>query len=181
MDTLLPVGKVSKLFGLDGGVLINLYDAFPDNMNIKEPLFVKIDGLAVPLFADRFERRGQKGALIRFEDIDSPVRASEFIGRELFLSHRNERGSADTPADDGELLIDELVGYRATVYEPEAELLWKGTVSAFIDDEFNPLLQLNINGKDVFIPAVDEFIDAIDTDSREISFIVPPGLIELYL
>ena len=55
---LLSVARVSKLFGVEGGVLLNLYTTFPDDFSTEEPLFVKIDSLAVPLFCDRFERRG---------------------------------------------------------------------------------------------------------------------------
>lgn len=188
MNKLSPVGKVSKLFGLDGGVLINLYDAFPEKIDNEEPLFVEIDGLAVPLFAEYFERRGQKGGLIRFEDIDTPARASELIGHELFVRRKElQRGRGDAmevtePAenDGGDLTFDDLAGYRASVSEG-SETLRKGVVTAFIDDDFNPLLQLQIDGKEVFIPAADEFIDQIDTISREISFRVPSGLLELYL
>lgn len=193
MSILLPVGKVSKLFGLDGGVLVNLYDAFPGNMDNEEPLFVKVDGLAVPLFLGHFERRGQKGALVRFEDIDTPARADELLGQELFIAPRTAkkgglwawRGEGvDTAGgyekEDGEVFFDDLVGYSATVAE-EGGTPMKGVVTAFIDSEFNPLLQLEVNGKELFIPAADQFIEHIDTITREISFTVPPGLLELYL
>ena len=193
MSILLPVGKVSKLFGLDGGVLINLYDAFPGNMNNEGPLFVKVDGLAVPLFVESFERRGQKGALIRFADIDAPARAEELLGQEIFLvSQAAKKGGLwrdDVDAsddcrggDDDEIFFDDLVGYKATVTEEgNSRAPIPGTITAFIDSDFNPLLQIETGGKELLIPAADQFIDHIDTASREISFIIPPGLIELYL
>lgn len=194
MSILLPVGKVSRLFGLDGGLLVNLYDTFPDNTDNEEPLFVKIDGLAVPLFAGHFERRGQKGALMRFADIDTPPRAEELLGLEIFVrqagkgmadgggpkSGRGADGEGSERKQD-ELFFDDLVGYRAAITEQGCGKLLRGTVTAFIDSEMNPLLQLEVGGKEVFIPAADEFIDSIDTAKRQLSLTIPEGLLELYL
>ena len=194
MSILLPVGKVSKLFGLDGGVLVNLYDTFPGNMDNGEPLFVKMDGLAVPLFTEHFERRGRSGALVRFADIDTPGRAGELLGHEIYVSQGEKsdglwlgRGGGIEVADGHEekfdpeeVFFDDLVGYMAVVSGPDGKA-HKGRVTAFIDSEFNPLLQLEIEGKEAFIPAADEFIGEIDTIRQEISFVIPDGLLDLYL
>ena len=58
---LLPVAKVTKLFGAErgGGVVVALYTEFPEDFAPEsEPLFVRIDSLDVPLWCERFERRG---------------------------------------------------------------------------------------------------------------------------
>ncbi len=180
MSILLPVGKVSKLFGLDGGVLVNLYDAFPGNMDNEGPLFVKVDGLAVPLFMEYFERRGQKGALVRFADIDTPARAEELLGQEIFAAPAAGLRHGDDDVRDDEIFFDDLPGYKATVAEEGGRQI-AGTVKAFIDSDFNPLLQIETGGRELLIPAADQFIDHIDPIAREISFTVPPGLLELYL
>ena len=63
---LLPVAKVTKLFGAErgGGVVVALYTEFPEDFAPEsEPLFVRIDSLDVPLWCERFERRGAAGAL----------------------------------------------------------------------------------------------------------------------
>lgn len=198
MSILLPVGKVGKLFGLDGGILVNLYDTFPGNMNNEEPLFVKIDGLAVPLFTEHFERRGQKGALMRFADIDTPARAEELLGLEVFVRKPDKDGQragrgegvefADGHDTDGgregdtdELFFDDLVGYKAAVTEQGPAKPMYGTITAFLDSEMNPLLQLDVAGREVFIPAADEFITEIDTITHTVSLTIPEGLLELYL
>ena len=57
---LLPVAKVTKLFGAErgGGVVVALYTEFPEDFAPEsEPLFVRIDSLDVPLWCERFERR----------------------------------------------------------------------------------------------------------------------------
>ena len=46
-----PAGRINKLFGTEGGVMLSLYEAFPDDFDPAEtPLFVAIDGLDVPLW-----------------------------------------------------------------------------------------------------------------------------------
>ena len=63
---MIPVARVGKLFGaaLSGGLSLTLYDTFPAEFDPAEnPLFVEIDSLPVPLWCDRFERRGMAGAM----------------------------------------------------------------------------------------------------------------------
>ena len=55
---LLPVAKVTKLFGAErgGGVVVALYAEFPEDFAPEsEPLFVRIDSLDVPLWCERFD------------------------------------------------------------------------------------------------------------------------------
>ncbi len=44
-----PAGRINKLFGTGGGLMLSLYDAFPDEFTTDRPLLVTIDGLVVPL------------------------------------------------------------------------------------------------------------------------------------
>ena len=44
------VARVSKTFGQNGELALSLYDTFPQEYELSEPLFVIIDKLAVPLF-----------------------------------------------------------------------------------------------------------------------------------
>ena len=111
---LLSVARVSKLFGVEGGVLLNLYTTFPDDFSTEEPLFVKIDSLAVPLFCDRFERRGKTNALATFADIDSARRAEEFIGRELYLEHEDD--------ENDEFYLEDLIGFRVRIGTLKGEI-----------------------------------------------------------
>ncbi len=165
------VARVAKLFGREGELSLTLFDTFPDNYSMSEPLFVEIDGLAVPLFFEQFNRRGKNGATVRFADIDTQRRATELIGHELYQS--------DTPFDTNEedeiYQEDLLVGYEALLGSNH-----RGIIEEFIDSE-NPLFRLSVDGHEVWIPAVDEFIAEIDTEARTLTFELPEGLLELYL
>lgn len=163
---MIAVGRIGRLFGTDGGVMITLYTTFPDDFQMKEPLFVRVDELAVPLFCSSFERRGQAGAVVHFDDIDTERRAEEFlVGREIFIVEEDE--------DDDEFYMEDLIGFTAIVGKR------RGEVTDYYDSEANPLFEIRIDNKEHLIPAQEEFIAHIDFDKRAIKFILPEGLLEL--
>lgn len=163
---MIAVGRIGRLFGTDGGVMITLYTAFPDDFQMKEPLFVRVDELAVPLFCSSFERRGQAGAVVHFDDIDTERRAEEFlVGREIFVEDDDE--------DDDEFYMEDLIGFTAIVGKR------RGEVTDYYDSEANPLFEIKIGDKEHLIPAQEEFIAHIDFDQQTIKFVLPEGLLEL--
>jgi 16S rRNA processing protein RimM len=174
---MLQIGKISKPFGTDGGVIVNLYDTFPRELNSSEPLLVIIDKLAVPLFIEHFERRGRSGAIMRFADIDTPIRAGLILGRELYMRRHEE---AIVAADDDQLYFEDLIGYLVTITESDTDKEpLRGVITDFIDSDMNPLLQIEAEGGEILIPAADEFIVSVDEERREIALSVPEGLTEL--
>lgn len=182
-----PAGRINKLFGTEGGVMLSLYEAFPDDFDPAEtPLFVAIDGLDVPLWCERFERRGAAGAVASFADLDTPRRARELLGREFRI---------DLAQDDGdEFYLEDLIGFAvetetfgagdaaaddAAASPDGAHVCRHGVVSDYYDSELNPLFELEIDGRRVLVPAVEEFIAHIDFEARTIRMVLPAGLTEL--
>lgn len=74
--------------------------------------------MAVPLFCDRFQRRGRSGAVVAFGDIDTERRAAELIGLELYLSPGPDE---EDDEGDGLIYLEDLVGYtvRLTGENPD--------------------------------------------------------------
>lgn len=162
-----PAGRINRLFGTDGGVMLSLYAPFPDDFDpATTPLLVTIDGLEVPLWCDRFERRGQTGAVAAFADIDTERRATELLGLEFRIEQSGER-------DDDEFYLEDLIGFAV---EAEGR---KGTLTDYYDSDANPLFELTIEGRSVLVPAAEEFIAGIDFEGRKIKFVLPEGLLDL--
>ena len=182
-----PAGRINKLFGTEGGVMLSLYEAFPDDFDPAEtPLFVAIDGLDVPLWCERFERRGAAGAVASFADLDTPRRARERLGREFRIDLAQEDGD--------EFYLEDLIGFAvetetfgagdaaaddAAASPDGAHVCRHGVVSDYYDSELNPLFELEIDGRRVLVPAVEEFIAHIDFEARTIRMVLPAGLTEL--
>ena len=161
----MTVGRITKLFGASGEVVINLYDTLPDNFNWEEqPLFTKVEELVVPLFCEKFERRGTKSAVVAFADIDTVKRAEMILDHELLLEAEE--------SDDDEFTFEDLIGFEVRVGRTKGELV------DYYDNELNPLFEIEIKGKRHLVPAVEKFIAAIDFDKGVIKFVLPDGLIE---
>ena len=118
------------------------------------------------LWCERFERRGAAGALAEFADWDTARRASELVGRELFVE-------ADEERSDDEFYMEDLIGFAADVDGRQGE------VTDYYDSEANPLLGVTIDGREYLVPAVEEFIAGIDFEGRRLRMTLPEGLLSL--
>ncbi len=169
---MIPVAHINKLFGAEGEVVITLYNTFSKDFTLSTPLFARVDNLMVPLWCDKFERRGHSNARVLFADIDNNRRVSEFIGTELFAEEATQEDVDDTYHSD-EFFMEDLIGFKAIADGVEGE------VSDFYDNKHNPLLGVTIADREVLVPAVEEFITHIDFDANVITFTLPEGLLEL--
>lgn len=165
--TTIPAGRINRLFGTGGSVMLTLYNAFPEEFTLNTPLFVEIDGLQVPLWCDAFERRGTAGAVATFADFDNERRVSELLGREFRIEEQ--------PAEeDDTFYMEDLIGFAVTTQDGTA-----GTVTDFFDSEANPLFEMAFFGRNVLVPAAEEFIAHIDFEGRMMRLILPEGLLEI--
>lgn len=168
-----PAGRINKLFGTEGSVMLSLYDAFPEDFDPEQtPLLVTIDALEVPLWCERFERRGVTGAVASFADLDTDRRAEELLGLEFRIAEP-EAGN------DDEFYLEDLIGFAVEAEEAGTDMRVHGTLSDYYDSDVNPLFELEIDGRRVLVPAVEEFIAHIDFDNRTMHLILPEGLLGL--
>ncbi len=166
-------GRINKLFGTGGGLRLTLYDTFPEEFNPETmPFIVDIDGLDVPLWCEEFDYVGAQGASVRFADLDTERRAEGLIGKEFRMELEEE------VLPDDEFYMEDLIGFTAEVLEIGTERRFEGCVADYYDSEVNPLFALEIAGKEVLVPAVDEMIGGIDFEGARIKFILPEGLID---
>ena len=87
------------------------------------------------------------------------------MGNEIFIE--------EAESDDDEFTFEDLIGFTVKIGRH------KGEITDFYDNEYNPLFEVEIGGKQYLIPAVEEFIAAIDFDKQEMKLVLPDGLIEL--
>ena len=174
IHTMIKVARINRLFGTDGSVMVTLYRDFPDDFTTDRPLFVEMDSLEVPLYCERMEYRGTGSALIRFDDIDTPQRAEEFLHKELYVHDGDEE-------TDDEFRLEDLIGFEVEASTAGSHEVLRGHIADFYDSDANPLLGIGFDdrGDEVLVPAAEEFIAGIDFDGRKMRLILPEGLLDL--
>ncbi len=166
----IPSGRINRLFGTNGGVMISLYADFPEDFDPEtSPMIVSIDQLEVPLWCASFEKRGVSGAVVTFEDFDTDRRAEELLGKEFYVPESDEYDEED----DDEFYMEDLIGFAVEANGMEGE------VTDYYDSEMNPLFEITVGGREILIPAAEEFIAHIDFEEQKIKMVLPEGLLNL--
>lgn len=171
------IAKIAKIYGTNGELVVRLYDNFPDEPNLDEPFYAKLGGIIVPLFVQKFTRQGNTKAVIVFDDFDSEYRVKELIGVELLTLNgdEGEEGEGDEDEED-EVMFKDLVGYAI-----RDRISGKsGIITGYIDHPHNPIFEVDMQGLEICVPAVDDIIEMIDTDAEYVDMCLPEGLLDLY-
>jgi 16S rRNA processing protein RimM len=163
-------GMISKPHGVRGEVNIILEDQAGSHIEPDNPLFIDIDGQRVPFFVQEVELLSKNRAIVRFEFVDSLESARKLTGCSLYFDPEHQ---LDLSVDGDELAG--LIGYSA--FDQEHGAL--GQIVDYLPHPMNPVFLIQSDGKELLIPAVDDFIASINHGERSIQFILPEGLTEL--
>ena len=84
-DNLQQIAQVLKSNGTDGELVLGFREIAPEDINLKEPVFIVFDGLPVPFFIESFTKRGNTKALVRLTDICSMEDVEEIAGKAVYV------------------------------------------------------------------------------------------------
>ena len=154
---MLPIAKILKSNGTDGEVLMTFLGMDPEEINLKEPVFVEFDGLPVPFFIESLTPRGSSRAIVHLTDCSNLRDAEELVGREICIE-------GDDEEDDGE----DFCGW--TLYDGERLV---GTVDGIEDIPGNPCLIVG----DALVPLHEDLIVSADPDNQILVMDLPEGLV----
>ena len=167
---LLRIARVLKSYGTEGEILVGFREIGPEDLNLKEPVFIMFDGLPVPIFIESLKGKGTSKALLRLTGVEDLEDAEELAGKDI-LAKRSAISGDDL--DDDEISIEDLVGW--TILDKNGETI--GEITDFEPIPGNPCLYVNTGGETVMIPLHDDFIIDIDEEAGSISLDLPEGLI----
>jgi len=136
-----------------------------------ESVFIEIEGIPVPFFIASIRPKGEDKALIKLDDVDDVKNADEFVGLKILLP-------SDQIESDDELLMSDLIGY--TVISDQKQLI--GKILEYQEYQTNSVFTVaHQSGKEIILPAVNDLIIEVDTESKTVLMEIPDGLIDLYL
>ncbi|MCR5077319.1 MAG: ribosome maturation factor RimM [Prevotella sp.] len=164
------IGRIGKPHGVRGEVQLQFSDDVFDVVDA-DYLVLDIDGILVPFFMEEYRFRSDEIALMKFCDINTEAQARELTGCNVYFPRKLAEEGTD------EVSWAQIVGYRL-VDELSGHTL--GTVSSVDESTVNTLFEvMTPDGGELLVPASNDLIVSIDTESRCITMRVPEGLSDL--
>ncbi|PKP21586.1 MAG: 16S rRNA processing protein RimM [Bacteroidetes bacterium HGW-Bacteroidetes-19] len=165
------LGLITKPFGYKGQAYVFLDTDEPEKYSNLDAVFLNIDGEMLPYMIEDIQLRGANQAVIKFEDVDGEEIKS-LMKTEIYLPL-----SVLPPLTGNKFYFHEVVGF--SVIDSEKGNI--GKIVDFIDVLQQPIMQIDFNGIEILIPAIDKFFKTVDREKREIHIDAPEGLIDVYL
>lgn len=170
-EEVFKIGKIGKPHGVKGEVSLMFEDDVFDRVDA-DYLVLLIDGILVPFFFEEYRFKSDETALVKFCDIDTKEQAQELTGCDVYFSRKlSEDGREDMSLNKAEnfKLLDANNGNSLI-----------GTVKSVDYSTVNTLFNVETpDGKEIMIPASEDFIVDIDTEKHFIVVDLPEGLLDL--
>lgn len=170
---LTSVGKLFKPHGIKGELNAELdYDLVPDGLRC---LILEIDGIFTPFFIESSRGKGTDRWLLKLEGVDDERQAAPLVNHEIYaLTDELPFETGDDGEGEGVHLFD-LIGFR--LFDRDVEI---GTVEDIDDATANLLLIVGTpQGKTVFVPFAEAFVDEISPADKTIVMDIPDGILDL--
>jgi 16S rRNA processing protein RimM len=171
MDDYFYLGIVTKTFGYKGQVVIYLDTDEPEKYKTLEAVFVKEEDELLPYMIEDFIYKGANQAILQFADV-SGEEAKNLVKAELYLPL-----SFLPPLTGNKFYFHEVIGFDV-IDKAKGNI---GKCVDFLEISRQPIMQIDFNGTEVLIPAVDEIFETVDRANKTISINAPEGLIDIYL
>ena len=170
-DQIVQIGNFYKTHGIKGELSAGFdYDFEPD---ILRCIILEVDGIYVPFFIESWRLRGPGRYLIKLEGVDDETEASALVNHTIYAI-ADELPPDESDYEDGVYLYD-LIGYE--LVDGDATV---GTISDVDDTTENILFHVkSADGRTIFVPFAEEWIEEIDGDKKLIKMILPEGILDL--
>ena len=165
---LLQVAQVLKSNGTEGELVWGFRDFGPEDIDLKEPVFIAFDGLPVPFFITSLTPRGNSKALVRLSDIRSYEEAEEIVGKAVCMKEESLGEYEEDDSPEG------LVGW--TLFHADGRKA--GIVTDFEDIPGNPCLYVEApGGETAMVPLHEDLIREVDPEREILIMDIPDGLL----
>ena len=133
-------------------------------------LVLDMDGILVPFFIEEYRFKNDSVALVKFDGIDTAEQARRFTNVEVYFPLH----LAAEATDEG-LSWAYFVGFEVSdVHHGEL-----GRVVAVDESTVNTLFVIEHDGRELLVPAHEEFIRELDHEQRRMLLQMPDGLLQL--
>ena len=181
------IAQVLKSNGTDGELVMSFREIAPEDINLKEPVFIVFDELPVPFFIESLVKRVHSKALVHLTGIRSQEDVDEIAGKPVYIEDDTlpelsleEDGFAAlvgwillTPASS----IADYAADCSADDELAETLVEVGEITDFIDIPNNPCVEVETENGAVMIPLHQDLILSVDPENQELIMQIPAGLL----
>lgn len=166
------LGKIVRKHSFKGEVVVKLDTDEPELYRNMESVFVELGNNLVPFFIEKSSLHKGNQLRVLFEDLYTEEEADSILKSDIYL-----------PLD----MLPTLSGNKFYYHEVigfTIEDVHFGKVGEIVhinDAAAQPLFEIDRDGKEVFIPMIDDFIKKVDRKNNTILVETPEGLIDLYI
>ncbi len=166
---MLPIGRIQKLHGISGEMVILFHKATFFDLEV-DFYFLDMDGIPVPFFVEEITSTSDTTARIKFMDVDNERSALRLVNKTVLL-HRDK---VKPFLGDDKSGWGYFIGFN--VIDQHGVRL--GVIREVDDSTINVLFTVVQEGKEILIPATEDFIISIDEKRKLINMDLPGGLLE---
>lgn len=169
-EEVFKIGRFAKPHGVKGEIsLITTSDLFEES---DEPYIVcDIDGILVPFFIEEYRYKSDTVTLVKLEYVNTEEGAREFVGRDVYYPLEG----METEDLVGDMTWDSFVNYAVT----DEVHGFLGKIIQVDDSTLNVLLHIDNQGQELLFPAAEELIVAVDHPGKQMTVLLPEGLLDL--
>jgi 16S rRNA processing protein RimM len=169
-NRLIPVAKLVRTHGVRGALKIYAYGESLAAQSAGDRLFLQSASgkKRSELTLAALQPQGKLWIAV-FEEISSIGEAQEMVGEELFLPE--DRLS---PTEEGEYYHYQLIGLKVETLDGRT----LGTLQTIIETGGNDVYVIDVDGKELLVPAVEEVVSKVDLESRVMVIDPPEGLLD---
>jgi len=165
------LGKITKVFGLKGELLVYLDTDEPKKYHQMEMVFFDMQGEPIPFFIQSIKIKSANQLIVKFEDVEAD-NSFQYVNVSLLLP------LSMLPVLEGnKFYYHEVKGY--TIIDVEFGIL--GLCEDILEYPHQSIFQIKHPKGEILVPIVDDFILNIDRIHKTIKIKTPPGLVDLYL
>ena len=161
----IKIGQIVNAVGLKGEVKVYNYSDSQERYYDLQTVY--LDDKLYEIEKVRFQ---QHLVILKFKGVDDRNAAESLKGKYLNIT---EADLKELP--EGTYYIRDLLGVLVVLESGEV----LGTLTNVLQNFAQDLYEIDVNGKKVLLPAVNEFVLDVDLESRRVTVRLPEGLLDL--
>ena len=164
------LGTVVAKYSFKGEVLIKLETDDPEAYLSLQSFLLEVESRLIPYFTTKVHLHKSQLLRVSVESVKSEKQADLMIGKSVYLPLNQL-----PKLDEDQFYFHEIIGFEV-IDSLQGQI---GTITGVNDRSSQVLLEVEYNYRQILIPLVDELIQQLDKQKKQIYLSIPEGLLDL--